>query len=415
MMRKHLALPILAVTVLLLVTLFVHVNAKQGQRTFYLQDIVGDRSALGDVVISGEILDGYHRLAFELDSERTYTETEVYSVPQYYYDGIRHFRIRLGDLEVEVHGTYNNYTLKYWDISDPNTHWSGSTRVNTSVNYTGVNQPGSVTYTNQVEYGVTMIGDHIYFTIPTTGDYTGTNGIYKIDINSEERGQAITTFSLEQNSEENAPDLHVLGLEAVGDKLALILVEGDQLIIRGFETDGQWIGEAVIDDFALPRYEDHYPRAERHYESYESFSDAEEMVLNLIFRSSLSTDTEMKRTMVSVGFLDDLLWSEVTKASHDQSEQYYRNDLTQLNYIDGKLYLLKSHAVTNEQIRLAIYDQYLYLYVYEAGELIYQGEIVSDINDDLIRVMNRGRDGYGYSQLEHRHFNHLNIKRLTME
>lgn len=345
--RKHLALVISAAILLFIIFIATQLYFAKNDSLFKLVDLEGSRAALEDVELSGELMDGFHQTEFSIDGGTVSTDTKILGQP-HYRTPERYPRMYTvmegGEYEVWNYRYYADIT--YRDLNDNSS--TASTKVNYSELYPTV---GEASYTNPFEYGLAIIDDQVYFTVPTAKPFTGTNAIHALTffeggISPKEETHHIASFSLAQNKQEDAPSLDVLGLEAVGNQLALILVEGDQLVVQAFNTDGQKVGEARAPNFVLHTGGAAYPDADKYYEAYEAFRDAAGQTLTLSFRSTRST----------------------------QSESVY-------SYIS-----------------------------FEQGGLVYKGELETDVNDDLIRVINQ-RDGYGYSNWEHRYYDHVQLMR----
>ena len=120
-----------------------------------------------------------------------------------------------------------------------------------------------------------VLGDKLYFTVLTTKEHSGQNGIFEV----EEYGvwwgfgkpsnigkvRTLTTFSLDDQ------DVEVVALEAVNNKLVLVLYVNDVLTLRLFDTTGKFMDEISYPDFERREY----------YGQYSSYVNGE--ILNLCF------------------------------------------------------------------------------------------------------------------------------------
>jgi hypothetical protein len=86
-----------------------------------------------------------------------------------------------------------------------------------------------------------------------------------------------------------------------------------------------------------------------------------------------------------------------------------------ISYLKGKLYVIYTHSLLNSRTdEQLLFDPYqpkeLIIQVYQEGRRIYDGELVSDQNDDFIRAMNNDRDGFTYDPSQYRAFDHFVIQ-----
>lgn len=406
LLKRHLLIPALIAAVIVIASMAMNVHAAKDNGTFYLKDLYGDRMALEDAVIRGELLDGYHRTVFRIADGGVHTETQIFDQPEPSFLHRSIIGKLINGLDYTVYVTGSQYEIQYRDRSGSR---FGHAKVGTGL----VNRKsGNVnTFTNPLEYGLANVGDKIFFTVPTTWDYTGTNGIYALDFyprpdQAEPSARRLASIDLNNNDPNKASGIEVLGLEAVGDKLALLLVEDNRrLIVRGYDSgDGSFIGEAAVDHFALAgRPEARQPGAVqtgRHNEGFASFADPEAMTLNLSFRRS--DDTALRDhpslTILSFDLSDGVrLIGEVKENFTDGEEDHYYGVMS-VNHLGGKLYVAMTVRETEEQsgvpfeigrpIRFMIY-------VYEERTLVYKGELMTDQNDDLIRVLNQSAASFG--------------------
>ncbi|GIP32659.1 hypothetical protein [Paenibacillus sp. J2TS4] len=462
-LKRHLAIPMLMAALVIAAIVFMRIYTAKEAGTFELRDLSGDRSALEDVTISGDLRDGYHRTHFSIQGSLVETATEIYDnvagrfsnryspgAPKI-IDGIQH------EARPSFVGTFD-FDITYEDRRNLKNITSGTGYVKTGLTYhdprksenigmitdnmdtsiiTGTNtNSGSGTSTedssrqyffmNHLNYGITRIGDKVYFTVPTTSDYTGTNGIYEItDFTvggfsrpSEKAAKELVTIDLDNNRKEGAPKIEVLGLEAVGDKLALILAEDNKLTLRRFDSrSGAELGKVTMDDIAIQDNAS-FPadsKEETHYAAYEAHIDHDVQVINLILSRGPSEPDDVKTTMLSFDLSNGIKWIDTVKESYPREEIDRFYDTTLISHRQGKLYVVKTLIESEEESQVP-YDivrpKHLMIYVYENAKLVYKGELVTDMNDDIIRVMNLppSTGGFGYDEFDYRHFDNLKIE-----
>jgi len=431
-LKKLNALLALITAIIVIILVFIKIYTFKDNGTFYLKDLQGDRSSLSDVSISGYLHDGYHNTSFKIDDGIVVTRTKIYNSAKEYISKqktpVRYIYGVHYDASLSITGQKIAIYINYNDYTDLKSIKYGAAYLKTDIVCEKYSE-GSYTLTNHAYYGLVKIDDKLYYTVPTTRDYTGTNSIFEIsDLNdyaaallqkdAVEQGKArvLASFSLDKNKDDASSGIEVLGLEAVGDKLALILVDENRLVVRGFESSsGEVFGEAVLEDFAIAGHRrDNLknPEAPSYYESYEAFSD--ENVLNISFIRSDSQPDNLKRTIISFDFSDGVKLVNKTDASYTEGNIDRIYDMT---YKSGKLYVAMSlrEFAENSSIPFDILRPSRFMiYVYKASDLIYKGELMTDINEDNIMAVysasTYSRHGFGYDQYEYRIFEQVEIR-----
>ncbi|MBB6735294.1 hypothetical protein [Cohnella zeiphila] len=431
-LKRHAALPVLAGAIALLAGVGMNTYAMKDNGTFALKDLSGSRDALDDVAIVGRLEDGYHRTSFRLAQGQISASTDLFRQPQQ-VDSYRYaagMDKRIGDWQYQV-GGIGPYDITSYKRKDGGSYFEpvGVAGVSPSISD---RNPGdnTATYANVVEYGLAKVGDKVFFTVPVSSDYTGTSGIYELSF--AEWGTAawvsrewpdsrkIADISLEANESPEPPNIEVLGLEAVGDKLALLSVEGGGLVVRGYDSgSGELLGEAFVPNFRLPNRAEAGSAAEDSYsEPYEAFSDPDSDVLSLVFRSR----TSERPLLLSLDFSNGVRIVHQMNADFSADGKEGFDEFTYLSYRNDKLYVLKSFREPPGDGAALSYDnllpQHLYVYVFKQSKLLYKGEIVSDLNDDNIEAIHRrtsSAGSYNYDQMNFRRWTNLTVEPLSAE
>lgn len=439
-LKKHSVLFALFAAIIVITAMGATVYAKKDLGMFYLKDLQGSRDAIEDAVISGDLSDGYHRTTFRIEKGQVKTQTILFEQPQRkiwnrYIPGRAKI---MNGLEYEIMNGGPNFEVIARKRLEYNQIPIGKATVNPHVKYirSDQNDNGNTrTYTNALEYGLAKIGEKVYFTLPTTRDYTGENGIYELKFSdsreyrgitgdSEQDARTVATISLDKNKADSHSSIEVLGLEAVGNNLALILVVDNELIIRSYDSEsGKQLGEVIVPSFFLAGRSvvdsSINLNGESHNENYEAFSDHDQDILNLSFSrysAQLADTGSINRTIISIDFSHGLQIIETIEASFTDGEEDYYNGLTFISHRNGKLYVVKTLTTKEEESSQFQYDivrpKRFMVYVYEASTMIYKGELITDINDDNIRAINLPPQygGFGYDESEYRNFNNLRIK-----
>jgi len=422
-LKRHAALPLAVAAAVLITLVIVDVRSAKGQGTYMAEHLQGDSSVLEDVTVSGAIVDGNHKTSFAWRGSEVSIDTEVYPYArnEWRYRYGYGFYKRIGDYYYSASG--NIWGQEYSVTRQEN-------RANRMVNYEHaaasipvrpiVYKENAADYTNKPDYGLAAIGEEVFFTVVTTKGYKGTNGIYKLAfdptspyIPPDERQQSspIMTFSLDANEDEHTGGIEVLGLESVGGKLALILVKEGALVIEGYSTSGERLGEAKVEPFSLSGRDQSGTNRVNHYESYEAYSNDESGMLSLSFLSNQSA-----RTIVSLDFTENVRLADVTVASIEddkiKEESEYGYNVRFITFKNGRLYYASVVRESEETEQANIYGIHpikFMLHVYESGELVYKGELHTDINDDLIRVKNYFDQSFSYDPIEYRNIYDVRI------
>ncbi|CAM3334552.1 hypothetical protein PALU110988_16915 [Paenibacillus lupini] len=421
---SHLALPALVIALLLIGFQFMKVDADRNKGTFYLKDHQGDRSALADVTISGELGDGFHKSSFYLEKGNVVTRTQVYDPPrEVWYNNLSLDKLK-GNLRYDL--IYQPSSITVRDPKDSNSYWTASVMPNiTEYNDTG--QPkrdNTSAYTNRLEYGLAKIGDQDFFVVPSTNHYVGISGIYKLNFidarsNPGETppSEALVTFSLDKNKEPSPSEIQVLGLEAVGDKLALILEEDQRLVIRSYDSkSGKLLGEVAADDFTVSNA--YLAESKRKFnESYEAYSDVQNNRLSIAFMSGYEQGL-VQKIIWSFDLSDGVKLLDETEITYKDLRVNDKRNMESIHYLNGKLYVIYSNLELGGKTD---YDQFVFdpyqpkkliIQVYETHKLLYEGELVTDHNDDLISLQNYKRDSFTYDPVYNREFEHIVVQSI---
>ncbi len=426
-LRKHAAIPVLIAALALIVAMAFHFYRMKEDGTFALKDLSGDRNVLEGVVIRGQLGDGYHRTSWRLDEGRLETTTDLFDQPIWpdTYRYIPGGNKRIGDMEFRVGGNREFDIMSYRrPPGEPFFYMPvGTAYVTPPIQYGQSGNGNAVTYANPLEYGIASIGDKVYFTVPVTYDSIGTSGIYELNFfdwfniltvhKDDYPARKLVDIPLEANASEQSPGIDVLGLEAAGDKLILISVENHQLKLRSYDrASGKLLGEATVPDFNLPNRPGTPSGAEAYVESYEAFVDEKQQALNLSFRGS----SVKQRYLLSFDLSKGVELTGTLKASFSDGEEDAYQGIYAASYRNGKFYIIRTFRDSRKVADDPSYDVFLprrcYLYVFERSELVYKGEIATDMNDDSVEALNQlpQANGTTYDQMDYRQFSNITIE-----
>ncbi len=423
-LRKHAAIPVLIAALALIVAMAFHFYRMKDDSTFALKDLSGNRNVLEDVVIRGQLGDGYHRTSWRLDEGRLETSTEIFKQPiqpeNYRY--IPGMNKRIGDAEYRVGGNREFDIMSFRRPPGENYLMPvGTAYVTPPIQYGQSGNGNTVTYANPLEYGIARIGDKVYFTVPVTYDSTGTSGIYELNFfdwglslvvdKNDYPARKVADVPLEENASGQSPGIDVLGLESVGDSLVLISVENHALKLRSYDAaSGKLLGEATVQEFYLPDRPDTPSGAETYGENYEAFVDDKQQALNLSFRGS------GQRYLLSFDLSKGVELIDTLKASFSDGEEDAYQGIYAASYRNGKFYIVRTFRDTRKVAGDPYYDivlpRHCYVYVYERSELVYKGELATDLNDDSVEALNQlpQANGFMYDQMDYRQFSNITIE-----
>ncbi|MBO9598685.1 MAG: hypothetical protein J7559_12825 [Cohnella sp.] len=425
-LRKHAAFPVLIAALAVIVAMAFHFYRMKDDGTFALKDLSGNREALEDVVIRGQLGDGYHRTSWRVEQGRLDTSTELFKQPigtdtyRYIPGGNK----RIGNTEYRVGGNYE-FDIMSFERPPGKSYLApvATAFVTPPIRYGKSGNGNAVAYANPLEYGIARIGEKVFFTVPVTYDSTGDSGIYELNFfewfniltvnKSDYPAKKIVDVPLEANASEQSPGIDVLGLEAVGDQLVLISVENHVLKLRCYDgASGKTLGVETVPDFYLPNRPGTPSGADTYGESYEAFVDERQQALNLSFRGS-SID---QRFFLNFDLSKGIKLTDTLKASFADGEEDVYQGVYEASYRNGKFYIVRifreERKVAGEPYYDVVLPRHCYLYVFERSKLAYKGELATDMNDDSFEALNQfpPTSGFMYDQMDYRYFSNITIE-----
>ncbi|MFC5463535.1 hypothetical protein [Lederbergia graminis] len=408
--KRHLPILTLIASIILLTVLLSKVHAAKSNANFIWKDVKGERSVLNGISISGELADAYHRTKFIVENGKVNYKTDVLDIPQTMYQ-------QQSEKEFTFHRAgqiTNNFEVELKDYSK--TPSSSYARIITDIEYNLSKSLYGVSFVNTHHYGLTTISDKVFYTAPTSSNAGGVNGIYELKfteyyintIQEKYNPRTLTTFELNKVNDQTG--IQVLGLEAVGNKLALILIKNHKLTIRVFDSEtGTQLGETNLkDDFFIGDQEN--PEAkEVHRSNYDSFSYNDLLILS--FPSLGSTENDSKKTIISIDFTDEVKIIGINKGRFTNSTSRDSDNIEEMYYKNNKLYIVNTavdRAKENDVNRAVLLPKYIKVYVYDENGLIYEGRLETDIHDDYLRFTNE-KGSIGINNDEFRNFMNVSI------
>lgn len=433
---RHMGAIVLIIAAAAIATLWFLIGARKDSGQLYLTDLAGERSALADIRIEGLIKDGYHSTAFHVDAGAVRSKTAIHADPgtvQWEQNSPGKAKI-MGDRQYEVHGT-NPYTI----ISKDKNVLEQQKGIEQAEVYSSLSLVHSESdtgrkYTNPLEYGLAKVGEQIYFTVPTVLDFTGTNGIYALKFQKglqEEKQYAepVATFSLEDNDPAKGAGLQVLGLEAAGDKLALLATRNGEWLVRGYDSrTGSFLGEAVFPDLAAgwdgagnrTQADSGSPSVSVSYQYYKAYPSHDNGTVTFCFSAYDNNSGQPGNVWVTVGLSDEAVQLlHVLRTDFTDGDEDTLYGISQAFFQNARLYIVKTFREPEGENSPAfelLRNKRILIYIYENSSLLYKGELVTDINDDSLHALNLPpASTVSYDLTNHRHLHQVQIMPRSSE
>ncbi|MFS0723006.1 hypothetical protein [Paenibacillus sp. 1P07SE] len=393
--QSHLAALLLLVVLAGAAALIVPLQADLYRPTATVQHLSGDPAALQGLTVTGTFNDFYHKSDFRIAGEHSVSEAEIFPVlrplpPSQQNQAFSHM---IGETRIEVANYAHEHIIRRYEQSIN----GGMTiavvrpvlRPDSSENSS---DPNYFTLWNSVEYGLTNIGDTVYYIAPSSPQHTGTNAIFEVAFQprmvegEEEVSRRVVEFSLQGNSNADAgPTLGILGLEAVGGQLLLLAAEDGMLTVTRYNPEnGERTGHVTLPQISLTASDGRV----RYELAYNAFPDEGEGLLHLRLPSSQSSETRIVETIVTLESAEELAIKSVTPASYERVERNGNGAILHMSWHYGRLYVIRMMAAEDFQAGIISRlggPQRIRIEAYEEGELIYTGELAADAKDDSIR------------------------------
>jgi len=233
----------------------------------------------------------------------------------------------------------------------------------------------------------TMLKGSIYFTLLSTPQYKGTNGIYKVEqftsdwmSQLDDRSQygqikTITSFSLDEQN------LNVLGLKAVDNKLVLILLEDDTLKIRSYHPENG----NLIDQLEVAHLTSHELRG-----PYGCYIDGNRLNLSIPRAKESSSQNSDTDLLVSLRIDDDITLLHLVEGLDLEAGEKVAYNLDQIYEVNGKLFVFTYLSEEGLELNSAPYSslslepKHYAVFVYQNGRLLYKGKFIDDSDQDYI-------------------------------
>jgi hypothetical protein len=381
--QKHRFSLLAIITVLIIIVVwYMGVSDQKEEESFVVKDISGDSSLLSQVKISGVLRNG-----------KQATSLKPYTLGA---------ELGVGDKYYTVYGE-QNFNILEQDWSKKSGEHTRSARVPSTLTY----QWGKIKddklftspFTNPLEYGLTDVDDKMFFIVPNNAAYAGENSIYQLDFKQkkdESNSRKLATIDLKENAlltqNQQPSNIEVLGLEAVGKQLAVVMSKNGKLVIQTYDSvSGKETGTIEVKEVYLqtdlndvvsnPSLEG--KTVVQSY-GYNAYRDEENGVLNLSFNIMAVGKSGRNVLFVSIDMKNKVSLLSVIKAAFSNPKESASNliGVRQVAYLQNHLYVLR---MEQEQVSGAMPQEgyrHLYIYVYNASGLVYKGELVSSMNDD---------------------------------
>lgn len=412
--------PFFALILLILSNIFLW---RETERNNYsINDITGNRACLKDITVSGRISDDMFKSDFTIKDNIVTSNFEAYNSDdafQYYLEGDEYYNFNCKvnykpsadakfrdkkanseetkDKEI-VRDVYVDKADISYDISEQNVALSlllgtqlqlVSDSFDIDFTYYKLNGKEEIMgFGSESDDTAGAINhDRIIRTNKETGkiyaytltgkNFRGTGGAYDItkhrsskDSDKPERLKLIAPIDLKDGN------VRIIGMETTGNILLFITIKNHDIYIMPFDTTtNQFLEEIPLhcSNFDLDQYR------------YGYSGEAENSYISLLLPLSKKGDQDKVATKIVI--YDAKMNRLITNYNSDLNLQSDWNE--SIKYKNNKLYVLhKSASEKNSK-----YEGYgvseafmnkLLLSVFDQKEMIYQGEVVSDINDDFL-------------------------------
>lgn len=427
-LKKHAALPLLSVSLLTVAWSAVDGYGNRNGGTIELSDLSGDRQELSGMRLLGELTDGYQRTAFAIgrEGEATastrlkpqpeaeepvrYSPGAPKSIGPYQYTVAELQPVRIAVRLLDDLGLVSNVNLTAaLGIRNPKTAGTNSSH-----------------WSNPAEYGLAGNAAKLYYTPPVTRDYEGMTGIYEWDTADFRFGKSgggkdlpaavVAEWPLVPASEDDAKAMDVIGLEASGDRLALLAVQNGELLIRGYDpARRQPIGELRVPDarIAEASVTPASPSAGTILsERYTAYADSDNRLLTLAFGQNADPEGKRVTRYYTFDLTDGVkLVNETRIIRSDRLEEaYYLIGAGTVAYREGKLYVASPFVDRRDaktELKHMIYWPKLFLVeVYRGNDPLYEGELLTGLQEDY---------DFAYPQVDQVQYRHLTNLRFEAE
>ena len=401
-LKFHLVLIILLAVGAGSALLYFPLQADREHPVATIRHLTGDPKVLEGLLLSGTFSDSYHKTEFTISDNGRTASTEIYPLAQAlepWRYGTRFFTSWMGDTGVRVENYFNEHIFtrvnKWANAVD------GTARLTPSLRYTPVSNagdPNARTWTNEVEFGITQIGEKVYYIPPTTVDYSGQTAIYELAFSSADsvrRGEQtenrkLVDISLEGNASEaeDLPTLEIIGLEAVGDQLVLIASENGVLTATGYDpATGVEFGKATID---AVHFGESAPSGFSYRYNYEAVADESGDMLHLYFITNGRDPGLLDTTMISLDVSEGVSVLGLFTEEMRSERQVGIRSVAHMSWHNNRQYLIRYEALefgVPGVMTLHAPPAQVAIYVYESGELIYSGELTGEVVGDSFQTV----------------------------
>lgn len=404
MLRRHGLVPFALLAVFIIIATAVDLVAAKDDLPIEWIDRYGDRTALEGITVQTAVRDSYHRTNIQIASGKVSYDTEIFDQ---YRDGYSRYRgvfsKLFGSLEVQVWSSFFELHFTLRQLTDP----VDSRSFQIKHGYGERTQGGHSRYINPLEYGLASLPGKLFYVLPTSLHHQLSNVIYKTDLEAEElEAERFIELDLSDNDAKNSRGLEVLGLEASGEQLVLILREDrHKLVIRGYDhKSGELQGEVVIEEFM------------EHDTRFEAYPDHENKKLILSFHryEEGSSNREPALTLLCFDLKDGVRLIDEVRTVFADGEYVSGLNLMSAGHVNGKLVVAMTVREFFEEQEAQMHNRFyppirFMLYVFEGGELVYKGELGSGLNDDLIHFRN-SREIQHYDSNRQRRYEFISIQ-----
>ena len=432
--RKYCVMIAFSIVIIITIIGLVVFYQSNTNATFFLADRLGQKEALDGIAVTGALSDPYHTLNFTVENGRIKTEHEFFDsrsqvpVAMSYGDAVYDTKVwasleRRIPQEAQTTSEYVDRaapelsTEEYKVVERTVTTYSDKVAFYCSVNSRDENSfPQTVRfktdfylqsnekefvfeeryfhgnpyftsnsgsqsnseYVDQIYAKKVTLDDKHYVSFMTNGRCKGQSGIYRVDQfedlllheNKEKMGEVTKLISIDLEDGR----VRVLGLETAQNKLVLILLVDNNLVIQAYDITGKLLGEIEPDIPSFPADSI----------AYHAFINGDSVSLGIFDDKNVRDHT----ALVSFTVTPELMITHQVKDFKIEDGRLMI--LYAIKAVDERLVVIAEAYGPNDE---GIYPQGLYaqssrifMSIFNAndkvGELAYQGEFITDIADD---------------------------------
>lgn len=241
-------------------------------------------------------------------------------------------------------------------------------------------------YYDSLKNCMTFLDGKLYFTLPTTKEYSGENGIFVVDefgfpLDQDKigKGRKIAKWSL------NDHNMDVLGLKSLNHRLVLITAINNTLSLRLYDKQGTILDQVAFENITLDISST--VGADANSQNFEFYTNDD--ILNIRIFSPTSNKQDI---VISAKIGDKIMPLHTIKGldfGDDEIAQYY-----DIHTEGDKIYIVANLKRVGESPiseSHPLMPTHFIIMVYQNSNLMYKGELITDADEDFEMDRLRGQ------------------------